>query len=90
MVPFAMGGRVVCQANFKVGPFARNLLSTGRVYDAGFDVVYSRNDGCYVGYSKPDGRYVKIPVVRRKNTLGVPASVRKDLEDAKEVVKETK
>ncbi|CAK0789057.1 unnamed protein product, partial [Prorocentrum cordatum] len=90
MVPFTMGGRVVCKANFKVAPFARNLLSTLRVYDAGFDVVYSRNDGCYVGYSKPDGRCVNILMVRRKNTFGVPASVHEDLEDAKDAVKETK
>ncbi|CAK0812368.1 unnamed protein product, partial [Prorocentrum cordatum] len=80
----------VCKANFKVGPFARNLLSTGRVYDAGFDVVYSHNDGCCVGYSKPDGRYVKIPMARGKNTFGAPASLHKDFEDAKEVAKETK
>ncbi|CAK0861993.1 unnamed protein product [Prorocentrum cordatum] len=90
MVPFTMGGRVVCKANCKVGPFVRNLLGTGRVDDAGFDAVYSHNDGWYVGYSKPDGRYVKIPMVRRKNTFGAPASVHKDLEDAEEVVKETK
>ncbi|CAK0799166.1 unnamed protein product, partial [Prorocentrum cordatum] len=81
-VPFAMGGQVACRADFKIDPTARNLLSTRRVFDAGFDVVYSHSDGCFVSYTRPDGRCVKVPMTRKRYTFAVPASVRRDMEAA--------
>ncbi|CAK0857111.1 unnamed protein product, partial [Prorocentrum cordatum] len=58
-VPSAIGGQVACRANLKIGPIARDLRSTGGVFDAGFDVVYSRSDGCFVGYTKPTKKCAK-------------------------------
>ena len=72
-VPYVLGDKAVVTSRFQVGPFSRNLLSTGKVFDAGFDIVYSHDKGCFVGITRPDGTYMKVPMIRKKNTFGVAA-----------------
>ena len=78
------------RVNFKIGHFAHNLLSTGRMFDAGCDIVYSHSDGCYLGWITPNGTYVKVPMVMKRNIFGVPANVHRDMEDAKSEINTVK
>merc|ERR1712194_464324 len=79
-VPFSLttsaGGEIQGEAQFKAGAcFKKNVLSVGKLYDAGFDVVFSQSEGPHM----KRGSY-RVPLQRRGNTFYLePTSIGVDV-----------
>jgi len=84
-VPMMLGNTVTALTNFQVGPFSRNLFSTGKLFDAGFDIIYSHELGCYV---KKGGR--QVDMTRKGNVFGLTAKTFDTIYEAKAALKSTK
>ena len=81
-VPMTIGDTVAAVTNFQVGPFARNLFSTGKLYDAGFDIIYSHELGTYVQTS---GK--RVEMTREGHVLGLAAKTYETITEAKTALK---
>lgn len=81
--PMVIRGLVNAITKFQVGEsVGRNLLITGKLHDAGFDVAYSHTVGCYV--EKNDRT---VDMIRRGNVFGLNAKTYKAIKEAKAALK---
>ena len=74
-VQFLIDDLFNAKARFQIGNFSKDLLSTGKVHDAGFDVIMSRKHGCFIGKGDlsivTGNDYKKVCMERRGNTFGL-------------------
>jgi hypothetical protein len=72
------------RADFITGPsIQRNLLSVGKLYDGGFDIVISKRLGTYMGKMQESGNYERMELSRRRNIFGIEVEPCASREEAK-------
>ena len=57
MLPEVDGGVVPSEAQFKAGDFTRNVLSMGKLFKGGYDIIVSHEYGTYVARGRK-----KVPI----------------------------
>ena len=62
------GQQVTAQADIQIGNVRNNVLSGGKLYDGGFDIVISKRWGTWMG-KEAGGGYKKVQLKRVKNNI---------------------